>query len=139
MPGPPPNWTRVAEDIRERHAALAHTARLYRWLYHATRLVAGLSAGLLPFVVSQNAILASALSIIVVVAVVVDTVFNPKERAKSLTIACHLLYIADLKRQGRYEDFKESLDVFMNAEEARELQGIMQIVNKVEQVDQSNG
>jgi hypothetical protein len=57
---------------------------------------------------------------IVVLATVLDAVFNPRERHKSLSMTCHLLYIADLKRQGRYEDFRESLALFLNAEEQRQ-------------------
>src|ERR1022692_1424629 len=122
---------RVAEDIRKRHSELASAARNHRFLYYGTRLVAGLAAGLLPFFLT-NTNVATGLAAAVVVATVFDSVFNPKERWKSLTRSCHFLYIEDLIRNGEYEQFKKSLSLFMDAEEQRQFQDITSVIQRAE-------
>jgi hypothetical protein len=131
----PPRLSEVAQDlIREKHASYYKAGLYYRFLYYATRLLAGLCAAILPFVVSSMPAVATGLSITIVVVTVFDTVFNPKEKWKTMSRATDLLYVAELKRQGKYEEFKEALTIILSAEEQQMLQllGLDEVIKKTQ-------
>lgn len=120
------------DRIRKKHNEYYAAARLYRLLYYTTRLVAGLCAGILPFVISTAPAVAISLSIAIVIATVLDTVFVPRERWKSLSRATDLLYVADLKKQGKFEEFAESLKIILTTEDEQmlELLGLDDVIQK---------
>ena len=131
----PPKLSEAVQDlVREKHAAYYRAGIYYKFLYYGTRLVAGLCAGILPFVVSSMPAVATGLSITIVVVTIFDTVFNPKEKWKTMSRATDLLYVAELKRQGKYEEFKEALTVILSAEEQQMLQllGLDEVIKKAQ-------
>jgi hypothetical protein len=133
---PPAKPGETAQDvIAKKHQQYYSSGQRYKILYYATRLMAGLCAGILPFVVSTRPGLATGLSIAIVVVTVFDTVFNPKEKWKTLSRATDLLYVADLKRQGKYKEFEEALTVILSTEEQQMLQllGLDEVIKKAKE------
>lgn len=115
QPQPP-----VAQQlIDEKHREYLRKSHRYRWLYRITRTSAGLSSGLLPFVVGNWPTIATILSIVIVVAVVVDSVWDPKGRWQLFSQATDLIAIADLKSQGQYEKYKDQLEILLATEAKR--------------------
>ena len=111
--------------IESKHNEYAKACKQYRVLYFATRLLAGLSAGLLPFVVSGSPSIATALSIAIVVATVVDMVYNPKDRWKLYSRAADLLTIERLRAAGEYDQQAPLLELLVATETAK----LEQLVN----------
>jgi hypothetical protein len=70
---------RPEDRIRSKHKEYHAAAKRYRLLYYGTRLIGGLCAGILPFVVYSSPSAATALSVAIVVVTVFDVVFNPKD------------------------------------------------------------
>lgn len=91
-------------------------AKLFKWVYYSTRLLIALASGLIPFVINSNQKLATALAITVVISVVVDTVFDPKNNWKSYSRASDLLGIAYLKKNGDYQEYEEQLEILVSTE-----------------------
>lgn len=110
------------DRIKKKHDEYYRLARRFRFLYYSTRLAAGLSAGVLPFVISSMPGVATVLSIVVVVITVVDTVFSPKERWKTYSRATDLLYVAQLKKAGKFDEFEEALKIILTTEEQQTFQ-----------------
>lgn len=71
---------RPEDRIRKKHGNHYRAARIYKGLYYGTRLVGGLCAGILPFVVYSIPGVATGLSVAIVVVTVLDMVFNPQEK-----------------------------------------------------------
>lgn len=113
---------RPEDRIRRRHEEYYRAARRFRLLYYITRLVGGISAAILPFVVHPAPQIAISLSIVIIMMTVIDTVFSPKERYKSLSRATDLLFVANLKAQGRYREFEEQLNIILTTEDQQMLQ-----------------
>jgi hypothetical protein len=111
--------------IDAKHSEYGRKATRYCVLYYVVRLSAGLSAALLPFVVSQSPILATNLSIVVVIATVMDFVFNPKDKWKLFSRATDLIMLGRLRLSGEYEANKELLNVLAATENAN----LEQLVN----------
>ena len=116
------------DQIRKKHNEYYAEAQRYRFLYYTTRLVAGLCAGLLPFVISSAPAVATGFSI----ATVIDAVLGPQERWRALSLATDLLYVAELKKQGKYEEFAESLKIILTTEDQQmfELLGLDDVIQK---------
>ena len=129
---------RPEDRIRKKHNQYYIAGRRYRFLYYATRLIGGLCAGTLPFVVYSAPTIATSLSIVIVVVTVADAVFSPKELWKSNSRASDLLYIADLKRQGKFKEFEEALNVILTNEDEQmlRLMGLDEVMKKAQSAAQ---
>lgn len=121
--------------IEAKHEDYTKACIRYRSLYYITRLCAGLSAGILPFVVHSRPNIAIALSIAVVAATVLDSVFNPKDKWKTFSRATDLLAIARLKAAGEYDQYANQLSILSATENAH----LQQLVNLDEMLEQTKG
>jgi hypothetical protein len=114
---PAPN--RAEWLVQTKHDEYAKLSRRYRSLYYLLRLSAGLSAALLPFVVSSVPSCASVLSIIIVVTTVIDMIFSPKDRWKLYSRTADLLTMERLKRSGEYQGYESLLSLLTTTESAK--------------------
>ena len=113
-------YTKSAEElIEEKHEEYVKKAKLYSYFYYATRLIAGLSAALLPFTVRSSVQWSTAFSIAIVVTTILDLTFSPKDRWITHSKATDLLTIAKLKAEGKYDKYKEPLDIIAQTESAK--------------------
>jgi len=103
--------------IRQKHTEYYAAAKRFKFIYYATRFIGGLSACVLPFVVKSNPGFATVLAIVTAVMTVFDTVFSPKDKYANLSRSTDLLHVAELKRQGKYTEYKELLDIIIGTEE----------------------
>jgi hypothetical protein len=111
-------------------------AQMHKALYYALRLVAGLSAALLPFVVAANHAVATMLSVFIVVATVIDMIFNPKDRWQLLSRAASLLTMERFKRTGENKDYESMLSILVATESSRldHLVSIDELLSNVKKV-----
>ena len=131
----------VVAILKRKHLDYARKAKLYSRVYYLTRLTVALSAGSLPFVVSHNTTISTALSIIIVFATIIDMVFNPKQRWELYSKTSDLLTVAELKAQGNYEKYKKALDVVVATERSL-LEGLINLddlVNRVQKASKDKG
>ncbi len=105
--------------IYEKHLSYLRLSRWCAGTYYCTRVVAGLSSALLPFVVASYHQLATALAIAVAVTVALDSIFKPREKWQLYSKATDMLAIAEAKRAGEYEKSKDLLDILMATEAAK--------------------
>jgi hypothetical protein len=109
----------IQELIRQKHKEYLRGSHIHQFLYYFVRLVASLSAGLLPFVVASSPATATGLSIAIVITTVVDMVFNPKDKWQLYSRASDLLAVEQLKQQGDYTKYKEMISILVNTELAK--------------------
>jgi len=128
------NVDSVVKQINEKHNDYVRLSIRYRCLYYATRLVAAGSAGLLPFFVFKVPIVATALSVLIVTAAVVDSVWSPLNKWKTYSRASDLLYVAQLKRPRKYDELKTSIDVIIETEE-RQLMELIDLKDAIERAE----
>ncbi len=130
----------VEKLIKDKHLEYNRKAGRYACLYYFTRLTAGLSAGVLPFVVRSFPDVAMMLSVTVVIAIVFDFVFNPKDRWALFSQASNLLALAELKARGEYDDYKDLLDIITRTEGSKlsRLTDINDLVKTIEQTGTSH-
>ena len=110
-------------------------------MYYALRLTAGLSAGLLPFVVSTSPPVATALSIVIVIVTVLDMVYNPKQRWGLFSRASDLMTVERLRLTGEIEGY-EALLSQVAATEAAKLDALVsndEIVRRASEIRPHNG
>jgi hypothetical protein len=121
--------------IRDKHREYYRNSSTYRIMYYATRFLAGLSAGVLPFLVWSRPLAATILSGIIVVCFVGDAVFDPRSKWKLYSSATDLLTIAELKANGQYEKSKEMLDIIVATEcdALAHLKGLDEVLSAIEQ------
>lgn len=119
--------------IEKKHEDYTKACIRYRNLYYFTRLCASMSAGILPFVVHSSPTTAIALSIAVVTAKVLGTVFNPKDKWKTFSRATDLLAIARIKASGEYDKYASQLNILAATENAH----LEQLVNLDEILQQN--
>ena len=131
----------VSKMVEEKHQEYLAKAKRYASLYYATRLAAGISAGLLPFALQYNDSISLilrqlpvALSVIVVLATAFDSVFNPKDKWVLFSKATDLLAIAKIKAMGQYEQYAETLNLILTTESAalQQVMNLNDLVNKIE-------
>ncbi|MDA8100934.1 MAG: DUF4231 domain-containing protein [Nitrospiraceae bacterium] len=114
----------LAEKIvQQKYRQYLKNSRMYKKLYYSTRLLAALSAGLLPFVVTTKPSLATALSIVIVLCAVTDTVFDPRSKWRLYSKATDLLAVEMIKSRGEYEKYQRNLEILL-ATEGKELAGL---------------
>jgi hypothetical protein len=125
--------TDVDRMINAKHAQYVAKARLYAASYYTTRLLAGLSACLLPFVVGYSKTWATALAIVVAVTTVFDQVFSPKDRWVLFSKATDMIALARIKATGDYDKYKDVLDVILQTETGnlQQLMGLQELVDSV--------
>lgn len=126
---------RVVEILRLKHEEYTRSANTYFWMYYCTRLVAALGAGLIPFVVTSSPRIATTLSIIVVLATTIDLVFSPKDKLQLYSKAVDLLTIAGIKSSGKYELYKDALEILVttNRESLERLSDLENVIKKVQE------
>jgi hypothetical protein len=124
----------IEEDLRARHAGYYRSGLAFRWLYYSLRLIAGLAAALLPFTISYSQFYATFLSDAIALATAVDTIFAPKERAKIYSRATDLLWVAQVKEQGRYEQYKDRIEQIMKTE-SEDLSLLIDVKEMLERIE----
>lgn len=112
--------------VQHKNREYARASRVYRRLYYTLRVAAGLSAGLLPFVVATFPIAATTLSVIIVVATVLDMVFNPKDRWQLFSRASDALTLERFKHSGDDKGY-ETLLAFLVAMESAKLDNLVSL------------
>lgn len=125
----------AAQILREKYQDYLRGSRWHKVLYYLTRLLAGLSAVLLPFVVGTMPIVATSLSAAVLFCIVVDMVFDPKTKWALYSRATDLLAIAELKRRGEYDKYKDALEVLLTTEQQK-LSGLKELEDVLRKVEQ---
>src|SRR5690606_1714570 len=121
-----PRGSSIADQlILEKHQEYARGSKINRTLYYAVRVTGGLAAGVIPFVLQSQPVIATALSLTVVITTVIDSVFNPKDRWRVLSRAADLLAIERLKAAGEYERCAAQLEILSATENAK----LEQLVN----------
>ena len=106
----------VREMIDSKHREYARKTTIFKRVYYLTRLMAGLSAGVLPFVVNANPSVATGLAVAIVVVTVLDIVFDPKSKWALYSKATDFLTVARLKLSGDYEKYKQVIDLLVETE-----------------------
>jgi hypothetical protein len=128
----------VGKLVEEKHIEYVEKAKRYAVFYYTTRLLAGLSAAILPFIVGRTGTqgLSTALSIIIIIVTVFDLVFSPKDRWALFSKATDLLTVAKVKAldEAEYAKYKEALDTLLNTESANLAQviNLNDLVSKIE-------
>lgn len=108
---------RSAEEfIFQKHREYVRKSTYFRWLYYGTRLIAGISAGLVPVAIPIDARVATVLSILVVISIVVETVFDPKERWAAYSRVTDALAIEELKQKGHYKENEARIELIASCE-----------------------
>lgn len=103
--------------IVAKHRDYVRKSNYFQWLYYATRLIAGISAGLVPVTISLDARIATGLSILVVVAIVVETVFDPKKRWALYSRVTDALSIEEMRQKGVYNQHRRRIDLIFQTEQ----------------------
>jgi hypothetical protein len=91
-------------------------AAVSRFAFYASRTWAGLAAGFLPFCLQSYPNLATGLSMSIVVAIVIESVYKPGEKWKLYSKASDLLTVAELQSKGQYENAKAMMDIIIATE-----------------------
>ncbi|MDD5698466.1 MAG: hypothetical protein PHH77_07595 [Victivallaceae bacterium] len=140
MLDPEDNPNAVTELINNKHRHYNRAAQVYRFLYYATRLAAGLCAGILPFVVKDRPPVATGLSLAIVVITVLDVVLNPKDKWALYSKATDFLTVTRLKISGDYAKYKEVIDILFETESKAlaQLVSINKVMDEVQQARQGN-
>ena len=123
----------LEDVIREKHNEYYRGARRYRILYYVTRLAGGLAAGVLPFVISSAPDIATGLAMAIVIITVLDTVFSPKERWKTMSRATDLLFLAQVKKLNlRTDEFMTQINIILSTEDRQilTLLGLEDVIGK---------
>jgi hypothetical protein len=128
-----PSETVVDRAIEGMHLQYRDNAVLFCWIFWVTRVCAGVSAAVLPFVVHASSTISTILSLIIVVCTVIDTIWSPKERWTLYSKATDLLSVAKVKKAGDFEGYKELLEVVLQTESAalQQLINLDDLVNKL--------
>ena len=115
-------------------------ADLYYKSYYLTRIVGGLSAGLLPFVIAKYNNIAIGLSITIVVVTVFDTIFNPRSKSILFSKGSDYLTLERLKATGEYVQYKEMFEIIKRTEskELGFLLDLKEVVNKAQEVSKEH-
>ena len=123
----------VVRIVALKHRQYDRRAYLSRFAYYLTRTIAGMSAGFLPFVVKTYPNVATALSMAIVVAIVIESVYDPGEKWRTYSKASDLLTVAELQSKGMYENAKQMLDIIQatEAQAVSKLVDIEEVLNKV--------
>jgi len=129
-----PASTPAEQLVEEKHLEYLKKAGWYSRFYYATRLLAGLSAALLPFIVRTDPFWSTTLSVIIVVITVLDLVFSPKDRWALHSKATDLITLAKVKATGEYDKYQEVLNVITQTETAN-LQQLINLDDLVSKID----
>lgn len=128
--------TPTEELVEEKHREYLKKAKLYSIIYYAIRLMAGLSAALLPFTIRTSVLWSTIFSVIIVVVTVLDLVFAPKDRWVLYSKSTDLLAVAKIKARGDYEEHKEVLEIITQTETAN-LQQLINLDDLVSKIDKA--
>ena len=126
-----PNSKSSEDLIEKKHKEYLKKAKLYSYLYYSTRLMAGFSAVLIPFIIKSSVKWSTSLSIIIALVTIIDLTLSPKDRWVLHSKATDMLAIARLKSIGEYDKYKESLEIIAQTEAAN-LQRLVDIDTLVE-------
>ena len=114
-----PEGPEVAKKlILQKHDEYCRSAKRFRTVYYVTRIFAVLPGVFLPLAAWTSPITAVVLSVLVTVAVGVDSIFKPKDRWVLYSQATDRLALAQLKATGQYEKWEEALKTIKDTESA---------------------
>lgn len=131
----------AAQIMQEKFREYQVGSKRYKFLYYFIRLTAGFSAAFLPFFVGSLPTVATVLSAAVVACTVLDIALDPKTKWTLYSRATDLLSMAELKRRGEYDKYKDALEVLL-ATEQQALSGLRdleEILKKVERGNRNSG
>jgi hypothetical protein len=118
-----PTDKNIARLIFDKHKEYYVKSKAYSVLYYATRLIGGLCAGALPFIIPHSNLnwLATTLSASIVALTVIDLVFNPKDNWALYSKATDLIVIGQIQANDPdgYEKNKKILSVLLNTENGK--------------------
>jgi hypothetical protein len=123
----------MPEALTARHQKYADDAEFYKRAYYASRVLAGLGACLLPFIVPYSQIGATILAGIVAVVTVLDTIYVPRDQWKRCSMASNRLWVEEIRERGEYEKYKARIEEILRAE-SEELQlliGLQQMLDQI--------
>ena len=131
-PNPNPEGQRkILPFLYETHRKYARMARIYTSMYYSTRVLAGLCAVLVPFIINSKPPIATVLSIIVAVCLAIDTIFKPLESLTIYSDATDQLAIEEAKYLGDYEAYKNLWDI-VKATEATKRRNLTELKTVLE-------
>lgn len=127
--------SRFDELVDGKHREYVTKARLFARLYYGSRLLAGLSAAMLPFVVKGQPAVATVLAATIAVVTVVDLVFSPREKWTTFSRATDLIVLARLKATGEFQRHREAFQVILEAEAANlgQLKDLDELLRRINQ------
>jgi hypothetical protein len=131
---PAPEW--LVKLVREKHLHYVRLARTNSYLYYAGRIIVGLCSVLLPFVVGSSKSLATGLSVVIAVTIVLDIVLRPRENWELYSKASDLLTIAEAKLLGQYEKYKDVLDAIVSVE-SRKVEQLIDLKTVLDKVTET--
>ena len=132
-----PLTTPIEELVEKKHSEYLKKAKLFSISYYAIRLMAGLSAALLPFTIRTSVLWSTIFSVVTVMVTVLDLVFAPKDRWVLYSKATDLLAVAKIKARGDYEEHKEALEIITQTETAN-LQQLINLDDLVSKIDKAS-
>jgi hypothetical protein len=123
----------VTKWIADQHRRYLNYARIFAFLYYASRTIAGVGSALLPFVVANHPRMATAIAIAVAVTVAVDSIFQPREYWQLYSQATDVLAVAQLRLTGDYDKYKELIDAIQATEKMKleRLKDLKEILDKI--------
>lgn len=129
----PPFEGDLGSVIRLTHKKYALKATIFKYIYYSFRIIAGLSACLLPFIVPYSQIFATILAAIVAVVTVLDTIFVPKDKWRLYSLAADKLWVEQVKNSGEYEKYKAQIQEIIETEtkEMELLTELQQMLDKI--------
>ena len=119
--------------VRAKHREYTKKARFHRCLYLFTRILAALCAGLLPFTLQSLPTIATVLSVLIVLTIVLDSVIKFKDNWHLYSRATDMLALAQFKSQSDYKKYEEHLNIILATEETplKRLEDLEELLSKI--------
>ena len=114
----------LASRIAQQQSSYFTNSKRYKSLYFTVRIIAVICSGLLPFFVTSVPPVAIGLSVLIVLATAVDTVFQPHQKWKHYSRAADLLFLWEAKKQPDFDEHRDAVEILLDAEQ----QSIAQLV-----------
>ncbi|MBN1970222.1 MAG: hypothetical protein JW870_12710 [Candidatus Delongbacteria bacterium] len=101
------------KKINKRYYNLAN---FYKYLYYINRIIAGFCVVLIPILLSTRKEIVTILFILMALIMVLDTVLNPMESWIRYSVSSDMLYVEELKKSGKYEEFEKEIKIITETE-----------------------
>jgi hypothetical protein len=129
----------AASMIDEKHREYVRNSRSSKRLYYLTRWMTGLASIALAIagIATQGVVLkvlAICCPVAILVSTLIDTIHDPKGRWKLFSTASDRLALAELRRRGEFDAYKEQLKILVETENAKleKLTDISQVVETIQ-------